>query len=299
MGSGYGFQLLIRRLHVLVAIPRAFLSCGIRDGLREEARAGELALGVQDVRTERVDLFGELLRAMSRAQMLAHHGAVLGFRPGVIVGMPRAGLGELEAPRLQQHGTLVLGVRRAIIGLASQDGKRKPLQQLPDDREHIRLAALFAGGNQWEWGHAIHRIAVRDPLPAILIALMHTLDADIARHPLRLGGARRGPMGTPVGRVVVQCRRVRWYGVPRRTLYRGDTEIPASRSTRASPKSRSARSLNSLVAGPDTVPCRASTSASMAPSVAVTRRENASRGVPCRQPPALAVLSHQPGHRLA
>ena len=54
-------------------------------------------------------------------------------------------------------------------------------------------------------------------------------------------------MGTPVGRVLVQCRRVRWHDVPARGLYRWDTEIPASRSKRTSLNTRNARSINFLV----------------------------------------------------
>lgn len=51
----------------------------------------EVDVRVQEVRTERVDLFGELLRDMGRAKMLAYHGAVLGLCQGGIVGVPMAG----------------------------------------------------------------------------------------------------------------------------------------------------------------------------------------------------------------
>ncbi len=88
--------------------------------------------------------------------------------------------------------------------MKSQDHKRKSLQQLPDDRQQRGLADLLASGNELELGHAVHRIDVIDPLHAILIALVHTVDADIARPPIRLGGAAladgnaRGPRLGPV-----------------------------------------------------------------------------------------------------
>jgi hypothetical protein len=49
--------------------------------------------------------------------------------------MPGARLGELDAQFLQQCGDLVIDVLRAIIGMESQDDKRKALQQLPDNGE--------------------------------------------------------------------------------------------------------------------------------------------------------------------
>jgi hypothetical protein len=91
-GIGYGFQLLIRRLHVLVAKARARLSYGIRCGLREDARGMEGHRGVQEVRLERVDLFGKQLRDVRVPQLFPHHRAVLGSCQGMIVGLPGAGL---------------------------------------------------------------------------------------------------------------------------------------------------------------------------------------------------------------
>ena len=52
----------------------------------------EVDVRVEVVRTECVDPFCELLRDMRVAQVLAHHGAVLGFCQGIIVGLPGAGL---------------------------------------------------------------------------------------------------------------------------------------------------------------------------------------------------------------
>ena len=56
------YQLLIWCLHALIAITLALLSLGIRDRFREEAGAMEVDIRVEVFRTERVDLFGELLR---------------------------------------------------------------------------------------------------------------------------------------------------------------------------------------------------------------------------------------------
>ena len=85
------FQLLIGRGHVLVAIALALLFRGIRDRLREESGTVEIDVQGQEVRTEHVDLFGELLRDLGIAQMLAYHGAVLGLCHDGIVGVPIAG----------------------------------------------------------------------------------------------------------------------------------------------------------------------------------------------------------------
>ena len=73
--------------------------------------------------------------------------------------------------------------------MKSQDDERKLLQQLPDDREQIRLADLFAGGDKLELGHTVHRIDVIHPFLPVQIALMHTVNADVAWRSLRLWGA--------------------------------------------------------------------------------------------------------------
>ena len=103
-GIGQGLQLLIRSRHLLVAITLALLPLGIRDRLREEARAVEVDVRVEEVGAESVDHAGAVLRDMRIAQMLAvttphpacwvvdclllvHHCAVLGFRQCVVVGI--------------------------------------------------------------------------------------------------------------------------------------------------------------------------------------------------------------------
>ena len=117
-------------------------------------------IGVEEARTERADLPGELLRDMRIAQMLAvttphpvcwvvdclllaHHGAVLGLCQCVVVFVPGTGLGELDEQFLQQFGNLVINVLRAVVGMKPRDDKRKLLQQLPDDREQVGLADLL------------------------------------------------------------------------------------------------------------------------------------------------------------
>ena len=88
--------------------------------------------------------------------------------------------------------------------MASQDDKRESLQQLPDDWEQVRFADLFAGGDELELGHAIHRIDMIHPLHPVLVTLMHTVDADIAWRAVGLRGSAladrhaRGPRLGPV-----------------------------------------------------------------------------------------------------
>ena len=120
---------------------------------------------------------------------------------------------------------------RTVIGVEAENDKRKSGQQLPDDREHVRLADLLAGGDELHLRHTVHRVDVIHAFDAVLVALMHAVYADVALHPVRLrGGARRVPMGAPVGFVLVQCRRLFWYGLLPRRLYRLETGMPARRS---------------------------------------------------------------------
>ncbi len=69
-----------------------------------------------------------------------------------------------------------------------QDDKRKPIQQLPDDREHVRFADLLAGGDELHLRHAVHRVDVIHAFDAVQIALMHAVYADVARYTVRLRG---------------------------------------------------------------------------------------------------------------
>ena len=47
---------------------------------------------------------GPALRNVGMAKELAHHVTVLAFHQGVVVAVPGAGLGELDAQLLQQPG---------------------------------------------------------------------------------------------------------------------------------------------------------------------------------------------------
>ena len=110
----------------------------------------EVDIRVEVIRTERVDLFGKLLRDVRIPQMFPHHRTILGFCQRVIVSVSWTRFGELDAQLLQQRGDLEIDILRAIIRMESQDDKRKSLQQLPDDRQQIRLADRLAGRDQLE-----------------------------------------------------------------------------------------------------------------------------------------------------
>ena len=114
---------------------------------------------------------------------------------------------------------------------------------------------VIAGGDELELGHTVQRVDVIHPFHPVLIALMYAVDADIARHPVGLGGRLADG----------------YAGCPPRRFYRWETEMPASRSKRASPNIWYARSISFLVAGPDKVLCRTSISANKATSMAVKR----------------------------
>ena len=56
----------------------------------------------------------------------------------------------------------------------------------------VRLADALDGGHRFPLGHDIHRIDVIDTLDAVQIALMDSIDADVARQAV---GRRRLPHG--------------------------------------------------------------------------------------------------------
>jgi len=102
--------------------------------------------------------------------------------------MPWTGFGEFDQQLLQHFCYLVVDVFRTVIRMKPQDDERESIQQLPDDREHVRLADLLAGGDELHLRHAVHRIDVIHALDAVHVALMHAVYADVARHAVRLRG---------------------------------------------------------------------------------------------------------------
>ncbi len=90
----------------------------------------------------------------------------------VIVGMTWPRLGEFDQQLFQHFRHLVVDVFRTVIRMESQDDKRKPAQQLVDDREHVHLADLLAGGDELHLRQKVNAVGREAPLGAQSTALM-------------------------------------------------------------------------------------------------------------------------------
>ena len=69
--------------------------------------------------------------------------------------------------------------------MESKDDERKSIQQLPDNRQQKGLANLLARGNEFHLCYTVHGIDVIHAFSAILIALVHAIEAQIARPVVR------------------------------------------------------------------------------------------------------------------
>ncbi len=97
-------------------------------------------------------------------------------------------LGELHEELLEHLGDLVIDVFGAVVGVKALDAERKGRQQRFDHRQQVDLGEFLAGGHQLPLRDAIHGVDVVQAFEAVLIALMHAVDADKARAPLGLRG---------------------------------------------------------------------------------------------------------------
>ena len=74
---------------------------------------------------EGIEQAGPALRDVGMAEELAHDMAVLAFHQGVVVAVPGAGLGELDAQFLQQPGDPVVDIVR-FYGIPGPRTERPP-----------------------------------------------------------------------------------------------------------------------------------------------------------------------------
>src|ERR1039457_4035862 len=173
---------------------------------------------------------------------LAYDRAVLAFHQRIVLTAIGPALGELRQPVLQQLRHRVVDVLRAVVGVQAQDHKWKLMQDRFQHRKQKRFADLARTSYDLPLCDRIHRIDVIHPLVAIPVALMHRIDAQIARPPLRVRFAafpdsyRGGPRGLVYGGLLAIQRaipiatgvgRVGWYTAaclrysgPLRRLYR-------------------------------------------------------------------------------
>ena len=95
-GLGQRFEFVIGGHHCLVAIDFALFSPVIDTGFREEAGTVEVDIGVQVPLIEVVDERREALRDRAVTEPFSDHRAVFAFSEGIVVGLPRTRLGELD-----------------------------------------------------------------------------------------------------------------------------------------------------------------------------------------------------------
>ncbi len=114
------------------------------------------------------------------AELLAHHGPVLGLGQAVVVAVPRAAARELDAQLVEQSGHLVVDVLAAVVGMKAQDLERELRQHLLDHAEQVRLGDRLHAGHHLPLGDAVHGVDVVQPLDAVQVALVHAVDADEA-----------------------------------------------------------------------------------------------------------------------
>ena len=76
-----------RRLHVLMAIALDNLAFGADDVGGEHAGAVQIQPRIEHIFVERIDGFGELLRDVAVAHVLAHHAGIFALRQCVVVAV--------------------------------------------------------------------------------------------------------------------------------------------------------------------------------------------------------------------
>lgn len=155
----------------------ALFSLGVGDGLSEETGAVEVHVRVEKALAHGVHLSGEVLRNMLVTEVFSHDGPVLGFGQTVVVAMPGARLGELDPELVEQLGHGVVDVLRAVVGMKAQDREGEACKDLFQHGQQECLGQALAGGDDFVLGNA-SSVDVIHPLDAVLIALMHTVDAN-------------------------------------------------------------------------------------------------------------------------
>ena len=55
--------------------------------------------------------------------MFAHERGVLGLEQGIVMDLPRAGLGEIDAPLVQHLGQSLVDVFGAVVAVKAADGE--------------------------------------------------------------------------------------------------------------------------------------------------------------------------------
>ncbi len=252
----------------------------------EQARPVEVQERVEVLGAVGVEARGVALRDVCKAELLAHHGPVLGLGQAVVVAVARAAAGELDLQLVQHLGHPVVDVLAAVVGVEAQDLERELFEHLLDDGQQVGFADGLHRGHHLPLSDAVHRVDVVQALDAVLVALVNAVDADEARAAFRswglahsdgngLGGARLGQhhalrpvrcavaqgVQMPDGEVAqaLETSVLEHIALAAQHAGRGGPGcVPMARSTSASKAASAARGWcrSGAAGGPATPPCR-------------------------------------------
>ena len=148
------------------------------------------------------------------AEMAPDHGAVLALDEGVVVGAPRAGLGELlDVELVEQPGGPVVDVLRAVVCVEAHDPEGKASMSCSRTGSREGLGDGLDGADELVLGDLVDDVDQVAALFAVEVALVDGVDR--RRKPGRPPGCglRRSPMAIWTGRVLVVGVRRRRYVV--------------------------------------------------------------------------------------
>src|SRR5260370_41582521 len=139
---------------------------------------------------------------MTIAHVLANQRPYLGYYQSVVVAVPRPALGLPDQHLAQQLRDRGVDELAAVIRMKAANMERKLFQNGLQHRLQPGFANAWYTGHHLPLRHFINGIAVMHTFGAVLIALMHRIDPQIAGLALRIGSpplADRGQRGTCLG----------------------------------------------------------------------------------------------------
>ena len=178
---GDGFEFLIGCHQGLVRIAFSLFPGLVGDSNREQTGPVIVDVGIEVSAVKVIEQAGLALRDVGMAEQLAHHVTVLAFHQGIVVAVPGTGLGKLDTQFLQQPGDPTVDVFRAVVGVEPQDDEREARQQVCQGRDEVDFTDALDTDHDLELGHFIHGIDMIDAFFPVQIALVHGIDAYIAR----------------------------------------------------------------------------------------------------------------------
>ena len=85
----------------------------------------EVEVRVEEILVEGVDQWGLFLGDMGITEVLAHHGTLVTFHQGVVIGVACSGLGELDQQLVEQLRDPFVEIFRAVVGVNALDEERE------------------------------------------------------------------------------------------------------------------------------------------------------------------------------